>query len=70
MKNFCLILENLLNRIKQLQPSFTIFLGDFNATFNNWLLDDIASPECTHMNSYGFDQLISDPSGLGTFVFQ
>ena len=54
--------------IKQLKPSFTIILGDFNARSSDWWPDDITSPEGTHINSlismYGFDQLISDPTHI------
>ena len=39
-------LDDLLNFVKQqLQPSFTIILGDFNARSKSWWLDDIISPE-------------------------
>ena len=54
--------------IKQLKPSFTITLGDFNAKSCDWWPDDITFPEGTHINSlismYGFDQVISDPTHI------
>ena len=37
-------LEKLLNFVKQLQPSFTIILGDFSARSKSWWSDDITSP--------------------------
>ena len=62
-EDFLFNLEQLINQIKQLKPSFTkIILGDFNARSSDWWPDDITSPEGTHSNSlismYGFDQLI------------
>ena len=62
-------LEKLINQVKQLKLSFTMFLGDFNARSSDitWP-DDITSLEGTHINSlismYGFDQLISDPTHI------
>ena len=67
-EDFLFNLEKLINQIKQLKPSFTIILGDFNARSSDWWPDDITSPEGTHINSlismYGFDQLISDPNHI------
>ena len=67
-EDFLFNLEKLINQIKQLKPSFTIILGDFNARSSDWWPDDITSPEGTHINSlismYGFDQLISDPTHI------
>ena len=64
-EDFLFNLEKLINQIKQLKPSFTIILGDFNARSSDRWPDDITSPEDTHTKSlnsmYGFDQLISDP---------
>ena len=61
-------LEKLLNFVKQLQPSFTIILGDFNARSKSWWPDDIASPEGTDIDSlttvHGLQQLISEPTHL------
>ena len=66
-EDFLFNFEKLIYQIKQLKPSFTIILGDFNARSSNWWLD-ITSPEGTHINSlismYGFDQLISDPTHI------
>ena len=66
--DFLFNLKKLINQIKQLKPSFTIILGDFNARSSDWWPDDITSPEVTHINSfismYGFDQLISDPTHI------
>ena len=44
-------LEKLLNFVKQLPPSFTIILGDFNARSKSWWPDDITSPEGTEIDS-------------------
>ena len=67
-EDFLFNLEKLVNQIKQLKPSFTITLGDFNARSSDWWPDDITSPEGTRINSlismYGFDQLISDPTHI------
>ena len=67
-EDFLFNLEKLINQIKQLKPSFTVILGDFNARSSDWWLDDITSPEGTYINSltsmYGFDQLISDPTHI------
>ena len=67
-EDFLLNLEKLINQVKQLKPSFTIILGDFNARSSDWWQADITSPEGTHINSlismYGFDQLMSDPTHI------
>ena len=67
-EDFLSILEKLISQIKQLKPSFTIILGDFNASSSDWWPDDIISPEGTHINSlismYGSDQSISDPTHI------
>ena len=62
--DFLFNLEELINQIKQLKPSF-------NARSSDWWPDDITSPESTHINSinslismYGFDQLITDPTHI------
>ena len=61
-------LEKLLNFVKQLQPSFTMILGDFNARSKSWWPDDITSPEGTDIDSlttvHGLQQLISEPTHL------
>ena len=60
--------ENLLNFVKELKPSFTIIMGNFNARSTTWWPDDITSPEGTDINSltimHGLHQLISDPTHL------
>ena len=48
-EDFLFNLEKLINQIKQLKPSFTIILGDFNAISSDWWPDDITSPEGTLM---------------------
>ena len=67
-EDFLFNLEKPINQIKQLKPSFTIILGDFNARSSDWWPDDITSPEGAHINSlisiYGFNQLISDPTHI------
>ena len=61
-------LEKLLNFVKQLQPSFTMILGDFNARSKSWWPDDITSPEGTDIDSltivHRLQQLISEPTHL------
>ena len=51
-----------------LKSSFTVILGDFNARSQSWWSDDITSFEGSHIDSltttYGFHQLISDPTHL------
>ena len=51
---------------KQLKPSFTIILGDFNAKSSDCWPGNITSHKGTHNNSlismYGFDQLTVDPA--------
>ena len=65
---FLLNLKKLLNFVKQLQRSFTIILGDFNARSKSWLQDDITSPEGTDIDSlttiHGLQQLIPQPTHL------
>ena len=67
-EDFLFNIEKLINQIKQLKPSFTVILDDFNARSSDWWPDDITTPEGTHINSlisvYGFDQLISDPTHI------
>ena len=50
------------------KSSFTVILGDFNARSRSWWSDDITSYEGSHINfpttTYGFHQLISDPTTL------
>ena len=50
-----------------LKSSFTVILGDFNARSQLWWSDDITC-EGSHIDSstttYGFHQLISDPTHL------
>ena len=36
--------ENLLNFVEGLKPSFTIVIDDFNARSKSWWADDITSP--------------------------
>ena len=51
-----------------LKSSFTVILGNFNARSQSWWSDDITSFEGSHIDSltttYGFHQLISDPTHL------
>ena len=51
-----------------LKSSFTVVIGDFNARPRSWWSDDITSDEGSHIdplpNTYGFHQLISDPTHL------
>ena len=51
-----------------LKSSFTVTLGDFNARSLSWWPDDITSYKGSRIDSltttYGFHQLISDPTHL------
>ena len=51
-----------------LKSSFTVILADFNERSRPWWSDDTASYEGSHIDSltttYGFHQLISDPTHL------
>ena len=49
--DFIFNLEKLTNQIKQLKPSFTMILCDFNARSSDCWPDDINPPEGTHINS-------------------
>ena len=55
--------EKLLNFSKQLHPSFTIILGDFNVRSKSWWPDDITSRQGIDIDSlttvYGLQQIIS-----------
>ena len=50
-EDFLFNFGKLINQIKQLKPSFTMILGDFNAIFSHRWPDDITSPEGTHIYS-------------------
>ena len=56
--------------IKQLKPSCSIILGNFNARSKLWWPDDIRPPEGTGIDSlqtiHGLHQLISDPTHILT----
>ena len=58
----------LMNQVNMLKSCFTVILGDFNARSQSWWSDDITSYEGSHIDSltttYGFHQLISDPTHL------
>ena len=60
--------EKLLNFVKQLQPSFTIILGDFNVRSKSWWPDDITSRQGIDIDSlttvYGLQQIISESTHL------
>ena len=67
-EHFLLSLKNLLRNIRSKDPAFTILLGDFNAKFKSWWVDDITNNEATQIESisllYGFSQLISEPAHI------
>ena len=58
----------LMNQVNMLKSYFTVILGDFNARSQSWWSDGITSYEGSHIDSltttYGFHQLISDPTHL------
>ena len=60
--------EKLLNFVKQLQPSFTIILGDFNVRSKSRWPDDITSRQGIDIDSlttvYGLQQIISESTHL------
>ena len=64
--NFILSFEKLLCEINSFKPDFSIILGDFNARSNSWWIGDIETSEGSRINalttSYGFQQLISEPT--------
>ena len=67
-EEFLVNFNKLLNQVNMLKSSFTVILGDFNARSQSWWSDDIISFEGSHIDSltttYGFHQLISDPTHL------
>ena len=66
--DFLVNFEKLLNQVRQLNPSFLVILGDFNAQSKSRWCDDITSHEGPKIESltmsYGLQQLISDPAHL------
>ena len=67
-EEFLASLGKLMNQVNMLKSCFTVILGDFNARSQSWWSDDITSYEGSHIDSltttYGFHQLISDPTHL------
>ena len=61
-------LEQTLNDISSLNPSFMMILGDFNAKSSSWYSKDITSPEGFRIESltsfYSFTQIISAPTHI------
>ena len=61
-------LDQVLHSIHQLNPSFTILLGDFNAKSSTWSNIDTTTNEGQMLESlvsfYGFSQLIKDPTHI------
>ena len=61
-------LDQTLNDISSLNPSFMMILGDFNAKSSSWYDKDITSPEGFHIESltsfYSFTQIISAPTHI------
>ena len=66
--NFILSFEKLLCEINSFKPDFSIILGNFNARSNSWWIGDIEASEGSRINalttSYGFQQLISEPTHI------
>ena len=67
-EEFLVNFNKLLNQVNMLKSSFTVILGDFNARSQSWWSDHIISFEGSRIDSlatsYGFHQLISDPTHL------
>ena len=67
-EDFLVNFGKLLNQVNMLKSSFTVIFGDFNAKSLSWWLDDITSYEGSHIDflttTYGFHQLMSDPTHL------
>ena len=61
--DFLSIFEKLLQQVSDLNPDFSIILGDFNARSKSWLESDINTIEGTKIDSvptsYGLQQLIT-----------
>ena len=64
--NFILKFEMMLSDINSSNPHFSIILSDFNARSNNWWQGDTQTSEGSRIDylttSYGFQQLISEPT--------
>ena len=64
LKNY----ELTLDKIHENNPFMNIVLGDFNAKSNNWCKADITSLQGSKIdtiaNSYGFNQLIQEPTDI------
>ena len=58
----------MLSDINSSNPHFSIILGDFNVTSNNWWQGDTQTSEGSRIDylttSYGFQQLISEPTDV------
>ena len=67
-EEFLVNFDKLLSQVNMVRSSFTVILGDFNARSGSWWSDDITSFEGSYIDSqtttYGFHQLISDPTNL------
>ena len=66
--NFLENFETLLYQIQQFRSSFVVILGDFNTRSKSWYNEDITSNEGSQIdsltNTYGLEQLISDPTHI------
>ena len=66
--NFILNFEMMLSDINSSNPHFSIILGDFNVRSNNWWQGDTLTSEALRIDylttSYGFQQLISEPTHI------
>ena len=67
-EEFLASFRKLMNQVNMLKSCFTVILGDCNARSQSWWSDDVTSYEGSHIDSltttYGFHQLISDPTHL------
>ena len=67
-QKFLTIFDTLLQNLRNLNPHFTMILGDFNARSYSWWSEDILSVEGNHIDSltsmFGLHQVISGPTHI------
>ena len=65
--NFILNFEKMLSDINSSNPHFSVILGDFNASSNNWWQGDtqsIGGSRIDYLTTYGFQQSIPEPTPI------
>ena len=67
-QKFLTSFDKLLQNLQNLNPYFTMILGDFNARSYSWWSEDILSVEGNHIDSltsmFGLHQVISGPTHI------